>query len=129
MELLAVCIAPDKDLLMPALTSARSTESFLIVASTDLKGTEVIIDRIRNQLARHVDLQSAIKLSISASLVPLPVADQELVKLVQQVADSITEVVMATLRRKVIVDSLTVPADGRDRKEKSNGKTKNLDRG
>jgi hypothetical protein len=51
-----------------------------------------------------------------------------LVKLVEQVADSITEVVMATLRRKVILESLTVPANRQDRKEKTNGQTQNFDR-
>jgi chemotaxis protein histidine kinase CheA len=129
LELLALCIMPNKDLLMPALTTARSTESFVIVASTDLHGAEVISNRIRAQLEGYSELQSAAKFTVSTTSIPLPTEkDQELVKLVEQVADSITEVVMATLRRKVILESLTVPANRQDRKEKTNGQTQNFDR-
>lgn len=129
LELMSLCILPDKDLIMPTLATARCTENFVIVASADLRGAEVILERIRTQLTRYPELQGAATFTLSTTAIPLPVAqDQELVKLVQQVADSITEVVMGTLRRKVILDSLTVPAESQDRKEKTNGQTQNLDR-
>ena len=128
-ELLALCILPDKDLLMPPLATTGSTESFLIVASTNLLGAHVMLERIRTQLERRPELQVAARFKFLATSIPLPVAqDQELTNLVRQVADSITKVVTKNLRLKVIVDSLDAPVDIRDRKEKSDGQIQDLDR-
>ena len=50
-ELLQLCILPDKDLLIPALATQRSAETFLIVASADHPGAEILLRRIREQLS------------------------------------------------------------------------------
>lgn len=128
-QLLGSCILPEKDLLLPALATTSSAETFLIVASADLKGAHVVLERMRAQLASHPELQTAAKFTLSATSIPLPVVQNtELVTLIQQVADTITEMVTGTLRRKVIFDSLNVPVDSPDRKEKSNGQIQNLNR-
>jgi sigma-B regulation protein RsbU (phosphoserine phosphatase) len=111
-ELFRLCILPNRDLLLPALATTKSTESLLIVASTDLKGAHVVMERMRSQLESRPGLLAAAKFTFTATSIPLPVEqDGELVMLVQRVADTITQVVTGALRRKVIFDSLNVLAN------------------
>ena len=117
-ELFGLSILPNRDLLLPALATTNSTESLLIVASTDLNGAHVIVERMRSQLESRPGLVAAAKFTFTATSIPLPVEqDGELVMLVQRVADTITQVVTGALRRKVIFESLNVPANNPDKKE------------
>jgi nitrogen-specific signal transduction histidine kinase len=128
-ELLGLCILPDKDLLMPVLATTGPAESFLIVASTNLLGAHVILERIRTQLERRPEFQAAASFKFFATSIPLPVTqEQDLNTLVQQVADTITKVATTNLRLKVIFDSLDAQVDIRDRKENSDGQIQDLDR-
>jgi hypothetical protein len=128
-ELLGLCILPDKDLLMPVLATTGPAESFLIVASTNLLGAHVILERMRSQLERRPELQTAASFKFYATSIPLPVAqDHDLKELVQQVADRITKVATTNLRLKVIFDSLGAPDGIRGRKENSDGQIQDLDR-
>ena len=52
LNLLRSCILPAKDLILPALAGSGHAESFMIVASTDASGAEVLMKRIREQLER-----------------------------------------------------------------------------
>ena len=115
-ELFGLCILPNRDILLPALATSKSTESLLIVASTDLKGAHVILERMRSQLESRPELIAAAKFTYTAKSIPLPVTqDGELVMLVQRVADTIMQVVTGALRRKVILDSLDVLANNPDK--------------
>ena len=128
-ELLGLCILPDKDLLMPVLATTGPAESFLIVASTNLLGAHVILERMRTQLERRPELQTAASFKFYATSIPLPATqDHELKELVQQVADSIAKVATTNLRLKVIFDSLDAPDGIRDRKENGDGQIQDLDR-
>lgn len=116
-ELLQLCILPDKDLLMPALATTRSTETFLIVASASPPGCEVLLKRIREQLEGAEDLQAGARFNISAAPIPLPVTgSEELVKQVAEVADSITTMAMAAVQRRSTLGDNSAQADGLRRK-------------
>jgi hypothetical protein len=114
---------------MPVLATTGPAESFLIVASTNLLGAHVILERMRTQLERRPELQTAASFKFYATSIPLPATqDHELKELVQQVADSIAKVATTNLRLKVIFDSLDAPDGIRDRKENSDGQIQDLDR-
>jgi hypothetical protein len=128
LEVLQLCILPDKDLLMPALATPRSTETFLIVASTNQPNAEVLMRRIQEQFNAAPDLQTSVKLNISAVPIPLPLLqDKELIKLVAEVADSVEHMAMAALQKNSTYSNNSVPADGLHRNEKSNGKAQDSD--
>jgi signal transduction histidine kinase len=98
LDLLRMCILPDKDLLLPTLGIERH-EAFLILASANVHGTEVLIERIREQLLLSPDLHG--KVHCQTSVMPIPLPNKEsaepIEKFVQEVADSVTELVMAVL--------------------------------
>jgi len=102
LEILRLCVLPDKDMVLPALGNADQGEAFLVVASTDEPGAKVIQKRISEQLDRCEELKASCVFKVSATALQLPSREQgeSLEKLVQEVADGITEKAMATLRRK-----------------------------
>jgi len=133
LEILRLCILQDKDLVLPALGNLDHGEAFLVVASTEGSGAKVMQKRITEQLDRCEQLKASCGFRVSATGLQLPSREQEepLEKLVQRVADGITEKVMAALRRrqgsklhqtKTSVDSQT------KKKRGLNGKTENPDR-
>jgi hypothetical protein len=93
--------------LLPPLGSTNQDETFLVVASADAKGAEVLAGRIREQFERSEQLAGGADYRISATPLQLPTAaaDKPLEKLVQEVADSITASVMETLRHKQAADT------------------------
>jgi hypothetical protein len=95
-ELLRSCIMADKDLLLPTL-GIEKHEAFLILAAADLHGTEVIAERIREQIARSPDLQGRVVGNVSAVPIAVPAGSEPVEKQVQELADSVTELVMAVL--------------------------------
>ena len=86
----------DKDLLLPTL-GIEKHEAFLILAAADLHGTEVIAERIREQIARSPDLQGRVVGNVSAVPIAVPAGSEPVEKQVQELADSVTELVMAVL--------------------------------
>jgi hypothetical protein len=98
MELLRSCVLPDKDLLLPTL-GIEKREIFLVLASADLEGTTILTGRIREQLERAPDLQGKVTCQISATPIALPSQEgaETIEQIVQEVADSVTELVMAVL--------------------------------
>ena len=101
LQILEPCILGDKDAVLPALGHSAQSETLVIVASTDEHGATVVERRIREQLERSERLRANFAFKLSSLGLKLPAtADQEPIeKLVQQVADSITEITMRTLRR------------------------------
>ncbi len=101
-ELLRACIVPAKDVLLPALEIAPQGETFLIVASADASGAEILTERIRKQLDRSPELKVAASYKIATVPVPLPPGGGEkpIEKLVQEVADGITAVALVALAEK-----------------------------
>jgi len=104
-EMLNQCILPDKDVLLPAMGSVGEGETYHVVASTDMTGAGVMVQRIRKQLERCSDLRTSTSVTVEAEPVPVvPANDVPLVKLVQETADSITELCMATIQKTRMLD-------------------------
>jgi hypothetical protein len=115
-ELLRGCIVPAKDVLLPALEIAPQGETFLIVASADARGAEILTKRIREQLDRSPELKAAASYTIATVPVSLPAGGTEkpLQKLVQEVADGITAVALTAPGEKTRPERSTKfePRDG-----------------
>ena len=101
LQILQPCILGDKDVILPALGQAGQGETLVVVASTDEHGASVVEKRIREQMERSDRLRANCVCTVSSAVVKLPAADRQepVDKLVQEVADSITEMTMAALRR------------------------------
>jgi two-component system, sensor histidine kinase and response regulator len=99
LEMLQRCVYLDKDLVLPPMTTHGADETFLVVASTDLESAEVMMKRIREQLAKVIDLKGSGEVKVSALAVPRieGATGRSLEEQVQEVADSITEMVRAAL--------------------------------
>jgi hypothetical protein len=102
-QLLEPCILGDKDAILPAMGRTGLGETLVVVASTDQKGARVIEKRIREQLERSDRLRASCVFNLSSVALKLPALDsrESVAKVVQEIADTITELTMATLRRSL----------------------------
>ncbi len=100
LEVVQPCILGGKDIILPALAGSSQRETLVVVASTGAHGAEVIRNRIRQHLERSEPLRASCDFRVSSVGVALPPRDdsQPLDKLVEQVADRVTEIAMVTLR-------------------------------
>jgi len=92
MDLLRRCIFPDRDVVLPVVGSGTGNNTFLIVASTDRNGTEILTNRIREQLTRINDFKGKATFLVSAQPVQTPSVYSEALTtemLVGKVADVI----------------------------------------
>ncbi|HZQ25791.1 MAG TPA: hybrid sensor histidine kinase/response regulator [Terriglobales bacterium] len=72
LEILQRCVYLDKDLVLPPMAPNGLDETFLVVASTDLERANIMMTRIREQLAKLPELGNSGELQVSAQGVPLP---------------------------------------------------------
>jgi signal transduction histidine kinase len=102
LDTLRCCVYLDKDLVLPVMGNTGTSETFFVAASTDLDGVEIMMNRIRKQLAAGAGLKAACVLNVSATAVPLPATEdgKPLEELVQAVADRVTEVALLALASK-----------------------------
>jgi signal transduction histidine kinase len=102
LDIISRCLYLDKDLLLPPMGAAGSTETFYIVASTDLQRSGIMTTRIREQLDRVPDLKSKCTVTISAAQIQLPAHDekQSLDLHIQGLAGSVTQMIFADIERK-----------------------------
>src|ERR1700692_4636346 len=102
LEVVRRCVYLDKDLLLPPMGTSGTTETFFIVASTDLKSSGIMTTRIREQLERVPDLKTKCTLTITTVPVEIPSAGEAvaLPERVQSVADCVTRMIMATRERQ-----------------------------
>jgi sigma-B regulation protein RsbU (phosphoserine phosphatase) len=98
LKILQPCILGGKDAVLPALSSAGQSEILVVVASTDEHGATVVEKRIRKQLERSERLRTSCTFHVSSVGLKLPDRQEPIGTLVQEVADSITQMTMATLR-------------------------------
>ena len=101
LQILEPCILGDKDAILPALGHTGGSETLVIVASTDEHGATVVERRMREQLERSERLRASFAFTLSSVGLKLPGTEshEPVEKLVQEVADNITEITMRTLRR------------------------------
>ena len=102
LEILRRCILPDKDLLLPATGSDGKDKTFFVVASADCDGVNVLLKRIHEQLEGCSELKASAIFTTSTEPVQLPSHDsgEPAEKLVHEVADRVTEMLMLKLRKK-----------------------------
>jgi len=100
-EILQRCIMPDKDVLLPPIGNMGSDETFLIVASANQHGADAITKRIIEQLAESPELAADVIAAVSTTPIqhPSELDKKPLIKQIQEIADSITEQAMASLRQ------------------------------
>jgi|HubBroStandDraft_1064217.scaffolds.fasta_scaffold00130_21 sigma-B regulation protein RsbU (phosphoserine phosphatase) len=99
LELLRSCICVDKDLVLPRMGTSGRVETFFVVASTDMKGVGILLDRIRDQVGGMSKLKVSGTLRVTAEMVPgLPASDpRTLEQQIWGVADYVTEIVQQDL--------------------------------
>jgi hypothetical protein len=95
-NILKRCILSDKDVLLPSLTYKKLEDIFFLAACADQSGAEVIVSRIREQLATCKDLKKAqLTPVISSTLVDIPSMKNSmpLEQIVRDVAGTIEDIV------------------------------------
>jgi signal transduction histidine kinase len=99
-EILNRCVYLDKDLVLPRMGTAGVDEVFFVVASTDMARVQIMLNRIQEQIESRTELKGTGTLKLSAAPVTLPESmDKPVAEQVQQVADRVTEMVLAALDR------------------------------
>ncbi|HXM66836.1 MAG TPA: hybrid sensor histidine kinase/response regulator [Candidatus Acidoferrum sp.] len=101
-EIVRHCVYLDKDLVLPPMGTSGTSETFFVVASTDLRRSGIMTTRIREQLERAADLKTNGTLTMTSVPVQLPVADIEesLDQQVQSVAACIAQMIQTSMERK-----------------------------
>jgi signal transduction histidine kinase len=102
LETLRRCVYLDKDLVLPPMETSGVTETFFVVASTDLQRSGIMATRIREQLERMPDLKTKCTLTITA--VPVELAEEKpdatLEQQVETVAGCVTQMILTGRERK-----------------------------
>ncbi len=103
LEILRRCVYLDKDLVLPPMGISGATETFFVVASTNMDRSGVMTTRIREQLERMSDLKAKCSLTITSIPLDLPSdhVAKDVAQQVQAVADSVTLAIMASVERKL----------------------------
>jgi signal transduction histidine kinase len=102
LEILRRCVYLDKDLVLPPMWATGSTETFFVLASTDMEHAGIMTTRIREQLERITELKTKGRLTITTSPVDVGSvsATQPLGKQVDTVAGCVTDLIMANMDKK-----------------------------
>jgi signal transduction histidine kinase len=102
LETLRRCVYLDKDLVLPPMWASGSTETFYVLASTDMERALIMTTRMREQLERIVDLKTKGTLTITTAPVELESVDpsQSLEKQVEAVAGRVNEMIMASMDKQ-----------------------------
>jgi len=99
LDLLHRCVYVDKDLVLPAMASGGLTETFFVVASTDMERVEIMLTRIREQLGSVPQVKNGGTLNVTARPLLLQgIAEAKSLDVqVQLVADEVTGMAMQEL--------------------------------
>lgn len=97
LELLARCIQPDRDIVLPPMATAGPEQTFFIAASTDAAGAEVMTARIREQMDKLPALRAAGTFSVCAQ--PVSISDIDCSQSTEQQVAAVAEQMTAIMRR------------------------------
>ncbi|HVM92540.1 MAG TPA: hybrid sensor histidine kinase/response regulator [Terriglobales bacterium] len=99
LDLLQRCVYLDKDLVLPPLAAPGPKRSYFVVASTDLERSEIMLTRIRGQMAKMPEHNAGSEFEVSARPIALPnlLEEKTLEAQVATVAERVTEMVRASL--------------------------------
>jgi sigma-B regulation protein RsbU (phosphoserine phosphatase) len=102
LEVLRRCVYLDKDVVLPPMGTSGASETFVVVASTDLEHSGIMTTRVREQLDRVADLKT--KCTVTISTVPVKLtSDNHAASLEQQVASvarCVTQMILTAMDRK-----------------------------
>jgi signal transduction histidine kinase len=101
-EILQRCVYLDKDLVLPPMGTSGTTETFFVVASTDLQRSGIMTTRMREQLERVKDFKTKYALTITTVPVEVPSdrADGSIEQQVQALAVQVTQAILASAEQK-----------------------------
>jgi signal transduction histidine kinase len=98
LEVLQRCVYLDKDLVLPPIASSNPSQTYFVVASTDLDHSEIMAARIREQLGKLSELKASGDFEISAQEVNLTAASgKSLAGQVDDVASRVTEMIRTAM--------------------------------
>ena len=102
LETLRRCIYADRDLVLPPMGTSGPVETFFVVASTDMKRVNIMMDRIRERVGSLPKLKASGALRVTAEGIPGPpfIDPRTLEQQVWGVADYVTEVIQHALTSK-----------------------------
>ncbi len=102
LEILQRCVYLDKDLVLPPMGTSGTSETFFVVASTDLEGAQIMTKRIGEQLERRQDVKTEYTLKISTIAINFPPPSEvaTLEDQVQSLADHVMQAILAGLEQK-----------------------------
>jgi signal transduction histidine kinase len=100
LNLLRHCVYVDKDLVLPAMATNGPEDTFYVVASTDMERVNIMISRIVAQIGALTHLKATGTIRATARPVEFSAEMQgkSLKQQVEQVAESVTELVLTDLR-------------------------------
>ena len=100
LNLLRHCVYVDKDLVLPAMATNGPEDTFYVVASTDMERVNIMISRIVAQIGALTHLKATGTIRATARPVSFSAEMQgkSLKQQVEQVAESVTELVLTDLR-------------------------------
>jgi signal transduction histidine kinase len=130
LDILRRCVYLDKDLVLPPMGISGATETFFVVASTDMQRSGIMTTRIREQLERVNNLSAKCSLTISPVPVEIPPDSRvgTLEQQVQAVAGHVTRTIMANVDRKPLCaakDTTNSNQSEAAKRRNSNAKTEN----
>jgi signal transduction histidine kinase len=130
LDILRRCVYLDKDLVLPPMGISGATETFFVVASTDMQRSGIMTTRIREQLERVNNLSAKCSLTISPVPVEIPPDSRvgTLEQQVQAVAGHVTRTIMASVDRKPLCaakDTTNSNQSEAAKRRNSNAKTEN----
>jgi hypothetical protein len=102
LEVVRHCVYLDKDLVLPPMGTPGASETFFVVASSDLERSGIMTTRIRAQLDRVADLKTKCTVTISTVPVELDAAirAKPLEEQIQAVAEQVTQMITKAIDRK-----------------------------
>ncbi len=108
LEILRRCVYLDKDVVLPPMGTSGASESFYVVASTDLQNSGIMTTRIHQQLERVPDLKEKCLLTITTVPVELsPSEGESLDQQVRSVADCAIQMILRSMEQKTLVAGRT----------------------
>ncbi len=101
LETVQRCVYLDKDLVLPPIGSTSPTETFFVVASTDIEHSGAMITRVREQLSRVRELAAKATVTITTSAVEIspPVPGEDLKQQVERIAERVNAMVLRAMGR------------------------------
>jgi len=123
LETLKRCVYLDKDLVLPPMGTSGPSETFFVVASTDLQQAGIMNSRIREQLENVTGVKEKGTLTISTAAVDVPPANagDSLEQQIQTVAGRVMGMVMSSLERKMSSpEKKRTAADSKRKNKRSN---------